>query len=70
VKGFCDEHPEVKSQILMLAVKMHLSNPDQTTALLQHVLNLARYDAATDLRDRARLFRALLRLHPLGRNVR
>ncbi|KAJ4460130.1 Adaptor protein complex 3 (AP-3); beta subunit [Paratrimastix pyriformis] len=60
VKGFCEEATEVKMQILNLAVKLYLDQPDKTGLLLQHALNLARYDMAFDLRDRARFFRALI----------
>lgn len=56
-KSFCDEDTSVKLQILNLAVKLYLNNPDQTNLLTQHVFNLARYDANYDVRDRARFLK-------------
>jgi len=47
----------VKLQVLNLAVKLVLVNPQQTKLLGQYVLNLARYDSSYDIRDRARLLR-------------
>lgn len=44
-------------QVLNLAVKLFLTNPEQTTLLCQYVLNLAKYDQNYDLRDRARFLR-------------
>lgn len=56
-KSFCDEETSVKLQVLNLAVKLTLNNPQQTTLLTQHVFNLARYDANYDVRDRARFLK-------------
>lgn len=56
-KSFCDEETSVKLQVLNLAVKLVLINPEQTTLLTQHVFNLARYDANYDVRDRARFLK-------------
>lgn len=56
-KTFCDEETTVKLQVLNLAVKLILNNPQQTTLLTQHVFNLARYDANYDVRDRARFLK-------------
>lgn len=56
-KSFCDEETSVKLQVLNLAVKLILNNPQQTTLLTQHVFNLARYDANYDVRDRARFLK-------------
>ena len=59
-KSFCSEADIVKLQILNLAVKLLLTNPQQTTLLTQYVLNLAKYDMNYDIRDRARFLRAVL----------
>lgn len=56
-KSFCDEDTSVKLQVLNLAVKLILNNPEQTTLLTQHVFNLARYDSNYDVRDRARFLK-------------
>lgn len=56
-KSFCDEETSVKLQVLNLAVKLVLINPEQTTLLTQHVFNLARYDANYDVRDRTRFLK-------------
>jgi len=50
----------VKLQILNLAAKLQLTNPEQTTLLVQYVLNLAKYDQSYDIRDRARFMRQFL----------
>ena len=59
-KSFCDEETSVKLQVLNLAVKLFLNNPEQTTLLAQHVFNLARYDANYDIRDRARFLKPFI----------
>lgn len=59
-KSFCDEETSVKLQVLNLAVKLILNNPEQTTLLAQHVFNLARYDANYDVRDRARFLKPFI----------
>ena len=59
-KSFCDEETSVKLQVLNLAVKLHLSNPHQTSLLAQHVFNLSRYDANYDVRDRARFLKIFI----------
>lgn len=62
VKGFADEATEVRLQVLNLAVKLGLREP-QTRAiqlLLQYVIELCKFDAEYDVRDRARLVRATL----------
>lgn len=56
-KSFCDEDTSVKLQVLNLAVKLILNNPDQTKLITQHVFNLARYDSNYDVRDRARFLK-------------
>lgn len=45
-----------------LAVRLYLTNPEQTTLLVQYVFQLARYDKSYDLRDRARLLRNMVGL--------
>jgi AP-3 complex subunit beta len=52
----------VKLQTLTLAAKLILLAPTHRTLTLlaQHVLTLARYDEDWDVRDRARMLRALL----------
>lgn len=56
---FRDEDDSVKAQVLNLAVKLFLSNPKQTSLLFKYVMDLCKYDVNYDLRDRARLMRAL-----------
>ncbi|KAK8403584.1 hypothetical protein O3P69_000558 [Scylla paramamosain] len=58
-KTFTAEDDIVKLQILTLATKLYLTNPKQTRLLCQYVYNLAKYDTNYDIRDRARLTRAL-----------
>lgn len=50
----------VKLQILNLAVKLSLTNPEQTSLLCQYVFTLARYDTNYDIRDRARFLRQFI----------
>ncbi|RYG55242.1 hypothetical protein EON66_05755, partial [archaeon] len=61
-KGFAGEATEVKMQIVNLAAKTALTQPDVKAVqlLLKYVLELARYDSDYDLRDRARLLRHLM----------
>ncbi|KAK7081768.1 AP-3 complex subunit beta-2 [Halocaridina rubra] len=59
-KTFIVEDDIVKLQILTLATKLYLTNPKQTRLLCQYVYNLAKYDTNYDIRDRARLTRALV----------
>ncbi len=56
-KSFADEENSVKLQVLNLAVKLFLNNPQQTELLCQHIFNLARYDVNYDIRDRARFLK-------------
>jgi hypothetical protein len=53
-------------QILNLAVKLSLQLPDndKVQLLMTYVLEMARYDVDTDLRDRARFMTALMGLAP------
>ncbi len=59
-KTFVAEEPQVKMQVLNLAAKLCLTNPEQTRMLAQYVFNLAKYDQDYDIRDRARFMRAFL----------
>ncbi|XP_013174112.1 PREDICTED: AP-3 complex subunit beta-2 isoform X2 [Papilio xuthus] len=54
--NFADQDELVKLQLLSLAVKLSITQPD-TVAMCRYVLSLARYDASYDVRDRARLLR-------------
>lgn len=56
-KSFINEQDIVKLQTLNLAVKLYLSNPNQTKLLCQYVFQLAKYDQNYDIRDRARFLR-------------
>jgi len=59
-KQFPTEDDAVKTQILNLAAKLLLTNPEQTTLLAQHILMMAKFDMNYDIRDKARLLRYLL----------
>ncbi len=59
-KTFRDEQDIVKMQILNLGAKLHLTNPEQSTAIFHYVLDLAKFDMNYDVRDRTRLMRVLL----------
>eukprot|EP00163_Fabomonas_tropica_P004369 TRINITY_DN1384_c0_g2_i1.p1 TRINITY_DN1384_c0_g2~~TRINITY_DN1384_c0_g2_i1.p1 ORF type:complete len:1061 (+),score=365.46 TRINITY_DN1384_c0_g2_i1:571-3753(+) len=59
-KSFGEEDEFVKLQVLTMAAKVMLRNPTQTALLFQYVLDLAKYDQSYDVRDRARLLRAVL----------
>lgn len=56
-KSFVNEKDIVKLQILNLAVKLCLNNPEQTKLFCQYVFQLAKYDQNYDIRDRARFLR-------------
>ncbi|CAH0478516.1 unnamed protein product [Peronospora belbahrii] len=62
VKGFSDESGEVRLQLLNLAVKLGLREPQERVIqlLLQYVIELCKFDIDYDIRDRARLIRAAL----------
>lgn len=40
-----------------LAIKLYITNPEQTSLLCQYIFNLARYDQNYDIRDKARLLK-------------
>ncbi|XP_023942899.2 AP-3 complex subunit beta-2 [Bicyclus anynana] len=57
--NFADQDELVKLQLLSLAVKLSITQPD-TVPLSKYVLSLARYDASYDVRDRARMLRRFI----------
>ncbi|KAL3289609.1 hypothetical protein HHI36_023021 [Cryptolaemus montrouzieri] len=59
-KTFADEHDIVKMQVMNLAIKLYITNPEQTTVLCQYIFNLARYDQNYDIRDKARLLKQFI----------
>ncbi|CAH0562703.1 unnamed protein product [Brassicogethes aeneus] len=59
-KTFSEEHDIVKLQVMNLAVKLYITNPEQTELLCQYILNLARYDQNYDIRDKARLLKQFI----------
>jgi AP-3 complex subunit beta len=58
-------------QIMNLAIKMGLKSPDDENvqALSTYVLEMARYDLDTDLRDRSRFMTAMMGLAPSSENA-
>jgi AP-3 complex subunit beta len=58
--GFATEPDVVKMQIINLAVKLLLTNPEQTHALAHYVFFMAKFDTNYDIRDKARAIRFLL----------
>ncbi|KAF2894564.1 hypothetical protein ILUMI_11612 [Ignelater luminosus] len=64
-KTFPDEHDIVKLQILNLAIKLYITNSQETELFCQYVFDLARYDQNYDIRDRARLMKQFIR-NPRG----
>jgi len=59
-KGFATEPDVVKIQILNLASKLILTNPEQTKAIAQFVFFMAKFDINYDILDKARVMRFLL----------
>ncbi|XP_044257721.1 AP-3 complex subunit beta-2 [Tribolium madens] len=59
-KTFSDEHDIVKLQVMNLAVKLYITNSEQTALLCQYIFNLARYDQNYDIRDKARLLKQFI----------
>lgn len=59
---FVDEEADARAQIANFAVKLALRLPqhERVQLLATHVLELARYDLDTDLRDRARFLTAMM----------
>lgn len=64
--GFADESNEAKTQIANFAIKLalRLPNDDNVQSLMTYVLEMARYDTDTDIRDRSRFLTALMGLAP------
>lgn len=56
-KTFPDECDIVKLQVMNLAIKLYITNPEQTSLLCQYIFSLARYDQNYDIRDKARLLK-------------
>lgn len=50
----------MKLQVLNLAVKLFLTNPQQTDSLCRYLFSLARYDENYDIRDRARFLKPFI----------
>lgn len=43
-----------------LAIKLYVTNPEQTSLLCQYVFNMAKYDQNYDIRDKARLIKQFI----------
>jgi AP-3 complex subunit beta len=69
--GFPEESTETKIQIMNLAIKMGLTYPEDENVqgLSTYILEMARYDLDTDLRDRSRFMTALMGLAPSSENA-
>jgi len=59
-KEFIESDDTVKNQILNLGAKLMIKNPEQTALIVQYILNLAKFDANYDIRDKARMMRHIL----------
>lgn len=57
--SFADQDELVKLQLLSLAVKLSITQPD-TLPMCRYVVSLARYDVSYDVRDRARMLRRFI----------
>ncbi|XP_049871874.1 AP-3 complex subunit beta-2 isoform X2 [Pectinophora gossypiella] len=58
-RSFSDQDELVKLQLLSLAVKLSITQPD-TLPVCRYILTLARYDASYDVRDRSRMLRRFI----------
>ena len=58
-QSYRDEDETVKLQVLNLAVKLYLWRPKEVSLLFKYVMDMSKYDLSYDIRDRARLMRAL-----------
>ena len=69
--GYTKESTETKIQILNFAIKLSLKYPEdeRIQALSTYVLEMARYDVDTDLRDRSRFMTAIMGLAPSNENT-
>lgn len=65
-QGFPDEETETKTQITNFALKLSLRLPDDENvqAMMTYILEMTRYDADVDLRDRSRFMTAIMGLAP------
>ncbi|KAJ8718284.1 hypothetical protein PYW08_002521 [Mythimna loreyi] len=61
--NFADQDELVKLQLLSLAVKLSVTQPD-TIPVCRYVVSLARYDVSYDVRDRARMLRRFIEPQP------
>ncbi|XP_047029258.1 AP-3 complex subunit beta-2 isoform X2 [Helicoverpa zea] len=61
--SFADQDELVKLQLLSLAVKLSVTQPD-TLPVCRYVVSLARYDVSYDVRDRARMLRRFIEPQP------
>lgn len=61
--NFADQDELVKLQLLSLAVKLSITQPD-TLPMCRYVVSLARYDVSYDVRDRARMLRRFIEPQP------
>ncbi|KAJ8714354.1 hypothetical protein PYW07_002579 [Mythimna separata] len=61
--NFADQDELVKLQLLSLAVKLSVTQPD-TLPVCRYVVSLARYDVSYDVRDRARMLRRFIEPQP------
>jgi len=59
-KEFTTSDNDVKTQVLNLAAKLLLVNPEKTGLIAQYIFNLAKFDASYDIRDKSRLLRNIL----------
>jgi len=59
-KEFTVSDNDVKTQVLNLAAKLLLVNPEKTGLIAQYIFNLAKFDASYDIRDKSRLLRNIL----------
>lgn len=71
-KDFGNEDSAAKLQILNMAVKVYLKNPGNQTvqSLMEYILSLCKYDTSYDIRDKARLVRAVLMSQSGGEQLR
>eukprot|EP01119_Soliformovum_irregulare_P017735 TRINITY_DN5315_c0_g6_i1.p1 TRINITY_DN5315_c0_g6~~TRINITY_DN5315_c0_g6_i1.p1 ORF type:complete len:1052 (+),score=400.87 TRINITY_DN5315_c0_g6_i1:2138-5293(+) len=58
-KGFGNEEPQVKLQIMSLGAKLFCTNPEQTARIYEYILSVAKYDNNYDVRDRGRVEKKL-----------
>ena len=67
---FVNEDVKAKNQILNAAVKISLVLPENETvqSLMMYIVECARYDTSTDLRDRSRVITAIMGMVPSTEN--